>query len=99
MKKEKRPTLEEIVAKYGFTLWSTAYKAQGKSYQYRDFDGINVIINEWDKSFQLKWIVPNSIFTIESLTYSPYDYPNHFDRIYKQFQDVVTTYKCGVNYM
>ena len=46
MTKEKRPSLEEIVANYGFTLWLTAYSAQGKSYQYMDFDRINVIINE-----------------------------------------------------
>lgn len=46
MTEEKRPTLEEIVAKYGLTLWSTANTAQGTSYQYMDFDGINVIINE-----------------------------------------------------
>lgn len=96
---EQRPTLEDIINKYGLTLWSTANTAQGKSYQYMDYDGINVIINEWDKSFQLKWLVPKSIFTIECPTCSPYDYPNHFDRTYKRFQDVVTVYKCGLNYM
>ena len=96
---EQRLTLEDIINKYGLTLWSTANTAQGKSYQYMDYDGINVIINEWDKSFQLKWLVPKSIFTIECPTCSPYDYPNHFDRTYKRFQDVVTVYKCGLNYM
>ena len=96
---EQRLTLEDIINKYGLTLWSTANTAQGKSYQYMDYDGINVIINEWDKSFQLKWLVPKSIFTIECPICSPYDYPNHFDRIYKRFQDVLTVYKCGLNYM
>ena len=62
---EQRPTLEDIINKYGLTLWSTANTAQGKSYQYMDYCGINVIINEWDKSFQLKWMIPESIFTIE----------------------------------
>ena len=98
-KNEQQLTLDDIINKYGLTLWSTATTAQGKSYQYLDFDGINVIINEWDKSFQLKWLVPKSIFTIECPTCSPYDYPNHFDRTYKRFQDVVTVYKCGLNYM
>lgn len=96
--KEKRPTLEDIVNKHGLTLWSTANTANGKSYQYMDYDGINVIIND-DKSFELRWHVPKSIFTIECPTCSPYDYPGHFDRTYKRFQDVVTVYKCGLNYM
>ena len=39
MTEEKRPTLEEIVAKYSLTLWSTANTAKGKSYQYMDYDG------------------------------------------------------------
>lgn len=99
MIEETRLSLEDIINKYGLTLWSTANTAQGKSYQYMDYDGINVIINEWDKSFQLKWLVPKSIFTIECPKSSPYDYPNHFERKYKQFQDVVTIYKCGLNYM
>ena len=96
---EQRPTLEDIINKHELTLWSTANTAQGKSYQYMDYDGINVTINEWDKSFQLKWLVPKSIFTIECPACSPYDHPYHFDRTYKRFQDVVTVYKCGLNYM
>lgn len=95
---EKRPTLDELITKYGLTLWSTANTAKGKSYQYMDCDGINVIINEWDESFQLKWLIPKSIFTIECPGCSPYDYPNHFDRTYRRFVDVVCTYRCGVNY-
>jgi Zn ribbon nucleic-acid-binding protein len=94
-----RIKLQEIIDKYGLTLWSTANTAKGKSYQYMDFDGINVIINDWDKSFQFKWLVPKSIMTIECPTCSPYDYPNHFDRTYKRFQEVVCVYKCGLNYM
>ncbi len=99
MSEEKRITIDEIVEKHGLTLWSTSTTAKGKSYQYMDFDGINVIINEWDKSFQLKWLIPRSIFTIECPVCSPYDYPNHFEKIYKRFIDAVTTFKCGVNYM
>jgi hypothetical protein len=98
MTEEKRPTLDELVTKYGLTLWSTANTAKGKSYQYMDCDGINVIINEWDKSFQLKWLIPKSIFTIECPSCSPYDYPHHFERTYRRFVDVVCTYRCGVNY-
>lgn len=96
---EQRLTLEDIINKYGLTLWSTATTAQGKSYQYMDYAGINVIINEWDKSFQLKWMIPESIFTIECPVCSPYDYPNHFDRTYKKFVNTVYIYRCGLNYM
>lgn len=95
---EKILTLDDIISKYGLTLWATANTAQGKSYQYMDFNGINVIINEWDKSFELKWIIPQSIFTIECPSCSPYDHPNHFDRTYRRFVDAVTVYKCGLNY-
>lgn len=95
---ENRITQTDIIEKYGLTLWSTANTAKGKSYQYMDFDGINVIINEWDKSFQLKWLIPRSIVTIECPVCSPYDHPGHFDRMYRQFNNVVTTYKCGINY-
>lgn len=96
---ETRLTLEDIINKYGLTLWSTANTAKGKSYQYLDYDGIGVVINEWDKSFQLKWLIPKSIFTIECPSCSPYDDSNHFERMYKWFQDAVTVYRCGLNYM
>lgn len=99
LNEEKRITLNEIIEKYGLTLWCTANTANGKSYQYMDLDGINIIINEWDKSFQFKWLVPNSIFTIECPVCSPYDYLNHFSQTYNRFKNVVTTYKCGLNYM
>ena len=99
MTEETRLTLEDIINKYGLTLWSTTNTAQGKSYQYMDYAGINVIINEWDKSFQFKWGIPNSLFTIECPICSPYDYPNHFDRTYKQFVHAVYVYRCGLNYM
>ena len=95
---EKRPTLEELVVKYGLTLWSTANTAKGKSYQYMDYNGINVIINEWDKSFQFKWLVPQSIFTIECPLCSPYDHPGHFARIYEKFDTCVSMYRNGLNY-
>ena len=96
---EQRLTLEDIINKYKLTLWSTSNTEQGKSYQYMDYDGINVIINEWNKSFQFKWLVPKSIFTIECPLCSPYDYPDHFDKTYKRFQDAVTAYKYGLIYM
>ena len=96
MTDEVKPTLEDIINKYGLTLWSTATTDQGKSYQYMDHDGINVIINEWVKSFQFKWLIPKSIFTIECPTCSPYDNPNHFDKMYKIFVDTITVYKYGL---
>ena len=91
-------TLDEIVETYGLTLWSTYNTSKGKSYQYMDYNGINVIINEWDKSFELKWNIPQSIFTIECPTCSPYDHPNHFNKMYMNFADKINIYKCGLNY-
>jgi hypothetical protein len=96
---EKRITLDEIIEQYGLTLWATIKTEKGKTYQYMDFDGINVLINDWDKSFQLKWMVPRSSITLENPNCSPYDHPNHFDKHYKRFRDAVATYKCGLNNM
>lgn len=98
-KEEKRITLDEIVEKHGLTLWSTTNTTRGKTYQYIDFDGINIIINEWDKSFQLKWNIPESIMMIECPNCSPYDHPVHFERMYKRFKDIISVYECGLNYM
>ncbi len=86
-------TLDELVEKYQLTLWSTCSTAKGKSHVYMDRFGVNVIINDWDKSFQLKWMVPRSIFTIECPECSPYDHPNHFDRMYKKFINVIAMYR------
>ena len=59
--------MDELITKYGLILWSTSYTPKGKSHQYMDPFGINVIINEWDKSFELKWSIPKTIFTIEEM--------------------------------
>ena len=49
----------------------------------------------------VKYYIENHKEQIEnnSLTLVYFDCPNHFDRTYKRFQDVVTVYKCGLNYM
>ena len=90
-------TLEELVEKYQLTMWCSCNTAKGKSYTYMDRFGVNVIINDWDKSFQLKWIVPRSIFTIECPECSPYDHPGHFDKMYQKFINVIAVYQNACN--
>ena len=86
-------TIDEFAKEHNLTCWSTSYDAKGKSYTFMDDQGINVIVNEWDKSFALKWLVPRSIFTVECPTCSPYDHPGHFEKLYNKFINVVEIYK------
>lgn len=74
--------LDELAKQFELTLWCTANTEQGKSYQYMDPIGINIIFNEWDQSFELKWLIPKSIFTIECPSCSPYTNKEHFQKIY-----------------
>lgn len=77
--------IEELAKEFEFTCWSTCNTVNGKSYIYMDPLGINVIFNEWDKSFELKWMIPKSIFTIECPSCSPYTNAEHFRKIYLKF--------------
>ena len=77
--------LDELAAQFEFTLWATMITEQGKAYQYMDPIGINVIFNEWDQSFELKWLIPRSIFTIECPSCTPYTNKEHFQRTYLKF--------------
>lgn len=77
--------LEELATEFNLTLWSTCNGAKGKSYQYMDSLGINVIFNDWDQSFELKWMIPKSIFTIDCPSCSPYTNREHFAKIYTKF--------------
>lgn len=76
---------EELAKEFELTLWSINSDVSGKSYQYMDSIGINVIFNEWDQSFELKWMIPKSIFTIECQKCSPYTNAEHFRKIYLKF--------------
>lgn len=88
--------MEELVKEYGFTLWATANTVQGKSYQYMDSQGINIIFNEWDRSFELKWLIPRSIFTIECPSCSPYTNKEHFQKIYNQFWRTIFSFNMNM---
>lgn len=76
---------EELAKEFELTLWSINSDVSGKSYQYMDSIGINVIFNEWDQSFELKRMIPKSIFTIECPKCSPYTNAEHFRKIYLKF--------------
>lgn len=88
--------LEELVKEFELTLWSTIYTEKGKSYQYMDPIGINIIFNEWDKSFEFKWLVPKSIFTIECPSCSPYDDLGHFRKLYLKFWKMIFSFNTNM---
>ena len=77
--------LDELVKQFELTLCSTALTEKGKAYQYMDPIGINIIFNDWDQSFKLKWLIPKSIFAVECPSCSPYTNKEHFQKIYLKF--------------
>jgi hypothetical protein len=87
----------ELVGVYDLTQWSTIRNDRGNSYQYMDKLGINIIFNDWDNSFEFKWIIPNSIFNISCPNCSPYTNREHFDRMYQKFRLTVLTYSSTYN--
>ena len=88
--------LKELAKEFELTLWSTASTEKGKSYQYMDHIGINIIFNEWDQSFELKWLIPKSIFTIECPSCSPYTNEEHFKHIYLKFWRTIRAWNSNM---
>lgn len=88
--------MQTLVDKYELSLFATSTTPKGKQFIYIDQFGINVVFNEWDKSFELTWIVPNTIFQLTCPNCSPYDYPGHFDRMYKKFVNIVADFKWSL---
>ena len=88
--------IEELAKEFELTLWSTCNSTNGKSYQYMDSQGINVIFNEWDQSFELKWMIPKSIFTIECPSCSPYTNKEHFIKIYTRFWKTIFSFNTNM---
>jgi hypothetical protein len=88
--------IKELANEFEFTLWSTINTEKGKSYQYMDSLGINIIFNEWDESFELKWLIPRSIFTIECPSCSPYSNKEHFQKIYLKFQRTIRAWNINM---
>lgn len=88
--------IKELAKEFELTLWSTANTTQGKSYQYMDSQGINVIFNEWDQSFELKWMIPQSIFTINCPNCSPYTNKEHFTKIYTKFWRTIFSFNTNM---
>ena len=88
--------LNEIAKEHELTLWATSNSEQGKSYIYLDNRGINVIFNEWDQSFEFKWMIPRSIFTIECPACSPYTNKEHFVKMYGQFERLIFSFNFNM---
>jgi hypothetical protein len=88
--------LDELAKHFEFTLWSTANTEKGKAYQYMDPIGINIIFNEWDQIFELKWLIPKSIFTIECPSCSPYTNKEHFQKIYLKFWRTIRAWNVNM---
>ncbi|MBQ3543428.1 MAG: hypothetical protein IJA34_00325 [Lachnospiraceae bacterium] len=85
--------MDKLIERYNFTLWATIVNQEGRSYQYMDAHGINILINEKTKEFSFEWCVPKSIFSIKCPTCSPYDKEEHFDKMYNKFLILVLKVK------
>ena len=82
-------TKNEIIAYAelkGFRLWATVN--QGKRLQFMDEHGINLWVNLYDNSFELGYIVPNSIFELHCPNCSPFG-STHFENMYERFRTMV----------
>ena len=88
--------MDELAREHELTLWATNNDANGKSYIYLSSHGINVISHEWDKSFEFKWAVPKSIFTIECPTCTPYTNREHFNKMYNQFERLIFSFNFNM---
>jgi hypothetical protein len=88
--------LNELAKEHELTLWATSSSEQGKSYIYLSNRGINVVFNDWDQSFEFKWAVPRSIFTIECPTCSPYTNKEHFNKMYNQFERLIFSFNFNM---
>lgn len=88
--------MERLAEKFELTLWSTCSNTQGKSYIYMDPLGINIIFNDWDQSFEFKWMIPKSIFTIECPNCSPYTNEEHFTRLYLKFWKMIRNFQINM---
>ena len=84
-------TKEEVKAlaeKRGLTLWATY--GDGRL-QFMDRYGINITVMPETASFEMGWMVPKSIFTINCPACSPFDNDEHFHKMYKKFKRTVWT--------
>lgn len=85
-------TKEEVKAlaeKRGLQLWATY--GDGRLH-FMDRHGINIMVTPDTASFELAWMVPKSIFTINCPSCSPFDNDEHFNKIYRKFK--LTVWKC-----
>ena len=88
--------LDELANEHELTLWATSNGKNGKSYIYMSAHGINVVFNEWDQSFEFKWAIPRSIFTIECPSCSPYTNKEHFNRMYIKFWKTIFSFNVNM---
>ena len=82
--------MKALAKKRGLDLWATF--GDGRL-QFMDNYGINFIINPQNDSFELSWMIPNTIFTINCPSCSPFSDDNHFHKFYRKFKRVVWTCK------
>lgn len=76
----------QIAKRKGFDLWATV--EQGKKLQFMDKYGINLWVNLADNSFEMAFIVPQSIFELHYPNCSPFG-GDHFDTMYQKFKIMV----------
>lgn len=69
----------------GFSLWSTENNIGNERYHFMDRLCINLWVDT-EGNFELKYLIPNSIFTFECPVCSPFDNEDHFKKIYRKFK-------------
>ena len=78
----------KILAKErGLELWAT----YGDKLQFMDRYGINITVMPETASFEMGWMVPNSIFIISCPSCSPFDNDEHFKGMYRKFKRTIWT--------
>ena len=75
--------VKALAEKRGFVLWATYRDGR---LQFMDRFGINITVQPETASFELGWIIPKSIFTIDCPSCSPFDNDEHFNKIYRKFK-------------
>lgn len=92
--KDLAELLDFMENNHNFTLWSTNYNGDTKEYQFlsRDVEKervINCIVNLEEKTFQFKFLIPYTVFTLNSGKFSPITDKTHFHKNYRRFMKQV----------
>lgn len=88
--------------KKNFDLWAVTTNPIGEpTFRYLSRDGnpdrvINCIVDLSDNTFQFKFLVPYTVFTLESGKFSPITNEKHFDKTLNRFMKQVDKLLEGI---